>query len=607
MKQKKQKEKGQFFRIGNILWAVKNFWTTDKAFCFFVLIDIPLAILITLAGSYFPKLLIDTMSAGETFEKAAAIIGVYTATMIAMKLLASFSFAQCQGRRYFFANGFQAARAVKHATTDYENLEKQDYKKKYGYAGRDLTNGNASVEMVWGDLQSFFINALGIITLASLMAFLNPLIFAVIIAVSVVSFFLTRWRAKFYEANKDKWEKEERRRGYLERISEDFSRAKDIKLYGMQDWIDGMMRDYQEYVLMWTIRSDRRSLWANIISAVLTLVQDGTAYIFLIGMLFAGELGAGDFVFYFGVVGSVANYLRSVLGNVAALTTRAEKIDYVREYLAIPDTFNHGEGIPLPEHDVKIEFRDVWYRYEGAEDFTLKGVNLTVNKGEKLALVGMNGAGKTTMVKLLCGFYMPTKGEVLINDKPITAYNIDEYYSLISAVFQDINVPAMTICRFVSVVSPEEEIDREKAEKALCIAGLGEKIDALEHGMDTYMGKGIYPDAIDLSGGEKQKLLLARAIYKNGSMLVLDEPTSALDPIAENELYLKYHSLTKEKTSVYISHRFASTRFCDKVALLDDGVIAEFGTHDELMKLDGKYAYMFGVQSQYYKEGEIHA
>ena len=395
MKQKKQKEKGQFFRIGNILWAVKNFWTTDKAFCFFVLIDIPLAILITLAGSYFPKLLIDTMSAGETFEKAAAIIGVYTATMIAMKLLASFSFAQCQGRRYFFANGFQAARAVKHATTDYENLEKQDYKKKYGYAGRDLTNGNASVEMVWGDLQSFFINALGIITLASLMAFLNPLIFAVIIAVSVVSFFLTRWRAKFYEANKDKWEKEERRRGYLERISEDFSRAKDIKLYGMQDWIDGMMRDYQEYVLMWTIRSDRRSLWANIISAVLTLVQDGTAYIFLIGMLFAGELGAGDFVFYFGVVGSVANYLRSVLGNVAALTTRAEKIDYVREYLAIPDTFNHGEGIPLPEHDVKIEFRDVWYRYEGAEDFTLKGVNLTVNKGEKLALVGMNGAGKT--------------------------------------------------------------------------------------------------------------------------------------------------------------------------------------------------------------------
>lgn len=609
MKNKKPKEKQQFSRIGNILWAAKNFWDKDKAFCLFAIPIIPLTILLNLATSYFPKLLIDILETGETFAKAATIIVIYFTLTLIFTLVLDYAYTQTAGRRYSFSNDFHAERFFKIAATDYENLEKQKFKEKNGYAQRDLSCGNASVEFVWQDLRDFFIHVFGIVTLASLMAVLNPLIFAVIIVVSIISFFLTRWRAKYYEANKSKWEKEERKRGYLEGFSEDFSRAKDIRLYGMQERIANMMRDYQEFVLMWDIRCERRTMLASILSAVLTLIQDGAAYLFLIGMLFSKEISVGDFVFYFSIVGTIATYLQNLLKNVAALIQRADKINYVREFLAFEDKFNHGEGVPISKGTslpLKIEFRDVWYRYEGAEDYTLKGVNLTIEKGEKLALVGMNGAGKTTIVKLLCGFYMPEKGEILINDVPIPDYNIDEYYSLISAVFQDISIPAMTLCRFVSAVSPKDQIDRGRAEQALRTAGLGDKIDSLPNGMDTYLVKGIFPDAIDLSGGEAQKLLLARAIYKDGNMLILDEPTAALDPIAENELYLKYNSLTKEKTSVYISHRFASTRFCDRVALLENGVITELGTHDELMELNGRYAYMFNVQSKYYKEGEIH-
>lgn len=222
-------------------------------------------------------------------------------------------------------------------------------------------------------------------------------------------------------------------------------------------------------------------------------------------------------------------------------------------------------------------------------------------------MVGINGAGKTTLVKLICGMYVPAKGEILVNGRPISDYKIEEYYSMISAVFQEIRAVAFTIFEFVASVDMERKTAREDAVAAMKAAGIWEKIESLPNGMDTHLQKGIYEDGVDLSGGELQKLVLARAIYKDGSILVLDEPTAALDPIAENNLYLKYRELTKGKTSVYISHRFASTRFCDRIVLLGDGVVQESGSHEELMKLDGQYAYMFGVQSKYYKEGEVNA
>ena len=256
---------------------------------------------------------------------------------------------------------------------------------------------------------------------------------------------------------------------------------------------------------------------------------------------------------------------------------------------------------------MKVEFKDVWYKYAGAEGYTLKGLNLVMEPGESIALVGLNGAGKTTLVKLLCGLYAPTKGEILVDGKRIDEYNTGEYYTLISAVFQEVTALAFPIWEFVASADPERPTVREDAEAALRKAGLWDKVERLPNGMDTHLMKGIYDDGVDFSGGEMQRLLLARAIYKNGPLLVLDEPTAALDPIAENKLYLQYRELTRGKTSLYISHRFASTRFCDRIVLLENGVIAESGTHEELMALGGQYAYLFGVQSKYYKEGTVNA
>ena len=252
---------------------------------------------------------------------------------------------------------------------------------------------------------------------------------------------------------------------------------------------------------------------------------------------------------------------------------------------------------------VKLELKDVSYTYPGKEEPTISHVNLTIRPGETLALLGLNGAGKTTLVKLICGFYQPTEGEVLLNDIPITHFDREDYYSLLSVLFQDITLLPLTLDENLTGECAAL-IDRHRLNKALKIAGFWEKYESLPKKGETLMVREVNQGALDFSGGEKQKMLFARALYKQAPLLILDEPTAALDPIAENELYQKYGEATKGRTSIYISHRLSSTRFCDRIILLEHGRIIEEGTHDSLMAKDSRYAELFAVQSKYYKEQE---
>ena len=607
-KTKAPKEKPKYSRFGCLVWAIKNLWRLDKSFVFFIFAAVPIAVISPLVSSYFSKYLIDSIGAGKPFADLAWIVIFFITASLTLNVLSNFINARCNSRRYYPTCVYQTEMGYTQGyKTDFENHEKQDYKKISGYAWRDASSGNCALEFIWTDLSGALIHLLGIVTYASLLAFINPIVFVVVITVSILSYFTTLWQNKYYEKHKHLWEKESRKAGYLGGLSENLQVAKDIKLYGLEEWLNKMMSDYRAHIIMWNKRCRLRGLWASILAGLMTLIQNGVAYVVLIGMLLTGSLSAGDFVFYFGIVGSVAGFLHGVVGDVAKLNKRADKIAYYREFYDYPNKFNYGKGGELPTGAVTIELRDVWYKYDGAEDYTLKGINLTLQAGESLALVGVNGAGKTTLVKLICGFYRPTKGEILVNGKLIDEYNIHEYYTMISAVFQEIRPVCFTMFEYVASADINRTTAREDAVTAMKLAGIWEKIESLENGIDTHLMKGIYDDGVDLSGGEMQKLVLARAIYKNGSVLILDEPTAALDPIAENNLYLQYRELTHGKTSIYISHRFASTRFCDRILLLGDGVIKESGTHDELMAQNGQYAYMFGVQAKYYKEGEINA
>lgn len=598
-----KKKRRKYTRTGCLSWAVGRLWGINRKYVFYSFAAVPAAVLLPLMESLFTRELLDGIVAGMGFGSLAILVAVFLGAITAVELLQQFVKERSDGLRYYPTSVYQSEMAAfTNYETDYENTETQEFQKIYQYAKQDSCQGDCALEFFGRDLTQALIHLCGIVTYASLLVSLEPVIFIVTAAVSLGSYFTTRWQPVYYEKNKHRWEKEIRKKDYLGWLSEDFSSAKDIKLYGMEGWLEKMMRDYQAYILMWNKRCSLRGFAAAVLSGLMTFAQNGMVYLVLIGMLMGGEVTVGDFVFYFGLVAGISGFLQGIIGDVAILNGRADKIAYYRELFDYPNRFHHGKGCPLPAAPVTVEFRDVWYRYDGAKEDTIKGLNLTVRAGEKLALVGVNGAGKTTLVKLLCGMYLPDRGEILVGGRNIREYNIKEYYSLISAVFQEVRMIAFTLFEFVASDDLNRSTAREDAEAAMKAAGIFEKVQGLPGGMDTHLMKGIYEDGIDLSGGEMQKLLLARAIYKNSPILILDEPTAALDPIAENNLYLRYRELTEGRTSVYISHRFASTRFCDRIILLEDGVIKESGTHEELMRKKGRYAEMFEIQSQYYRE-----
>ena len=339
------------------------------------------------------------------------------------------------------------------------------------------------------------------------------------------------------------------------------------------------------------------------------LVREGAVYAYLIYLALNGKMTAAEFVLYFNAVAGFSAWLSGMLGQVAGIRRLNQSMNRFRSYLEYPEHYLREGGKPVgdPEVPKRIELRDVSFRYEADGKDVIRHFSLTLEPGEHLAVVGLNGAGKTTMVKLICGLTEATGGTVLYDGTDIREYNRDEYYRLFGAVFQDYSILPVTIGEIVA----EDEsgnADPGRVRKCLEQAGLTDKIASLPEGIRSKYDKAFWDDGINLSGGEIQKLLLARALYRQSPVIILDEPTAALDPVSENRLYETYDEVMKGKTTVFISHRLASTRFCHRIVLIGDGQILEEGTHEELLAKKGRYRELFETQAKYYREppeGEV--
>lgn len=490
----------------------------------------------------------------------------------------------------------------KASTTSYPNMDDEKFLDALDAAFREVDSNNKSTERIWSTLTAFLKDFIGFIIYLCLLSNVNLLLIALVIVTGVIGYYVNRYLSEYEYRHKDEISHEHRKFWYSCNIVKDT--AKDIRIFNIKPWLCEIADNALKAAVAIQRKGENIYIWGHILETFLALMRNGIAYFYLIGMIFYDKLTISEFLLYFSLVGSFNKWITGILNDAGELHKESLGICKVREVLEYPESFKFEDGKPLlvdRQRMYELKLFDVSYRYPKATKDTLSHVNITLHPGEKLAVVGLNGAGKTTLIKLMCGFIDPTEGAVLLDGVDIREYNRRDYFRMFSAVFQNFSLIPGSVA--LNVAQTVDDIDMERVKKCIKDAGLKDKIESLPSEYLTNLDRNVYDDATMLSGGETQKLMLARALYKDAPFIVLDEPTAALDAIAESEMYKKYNELTKDKSAIYISHRLASTRFCDRIIFIEDAGIKEEGTHDELLKRNGRYAELFLVQSKYYKEG----
>lgn len=582
----------------NIKYMLKNWLLWDKKSLVYFLIRVPALVLQPIVTAYIPKAMIDCINDGVTVGRLTLVVGLLSVLVVLTTWLAPFMQELLNGSARIIRMRYAMIAFRKNLNTEYTNIESPEGREKNKRAMefyRSYYSGSADF---LDSCNQFCVCIVGVVTSLALIYKINIVMILIILATCVCEFFLLKFLNAKEKKTKDKRSSVFVRFDYYYNLSRDFSAAKDIRLYGFTDYflqaVAKIIYELEEINQKYM----HQSIKVGGTRALLNLLRELVAYAYLTYLVCRGRLSVSDFIFYFGIITGFSNWIMNAVYQYSNLERCCNDCAAFREFVESTEESESKRNVNFDSVD-SIEFKNVSFTYPSADKSTINNMSFKVSKGENIAIVGENGAGKTTAIKLLCGLYYPTAGDISVNGKSNRDFSANSYFNLFSAVFQDYYFMPMTIAENICTTS---NYDKEKLYAAFDKAGILDKINTLPNKEKSYMIKDVYKDAVDFSGGEKQKLLLAKAIYKNAPILILDEPTAALDPIAENELYLKYNEMTDNKISFFISHRLSSTRFCDRILFIKDGRVAESGTHEELMALKGAYYRMYQIQSYYYKE-----
>jgi ATP-binding cassette, subfamily B, bacterial len=431
----------------------------------------------------------------------------------------------------------------------------------------------------------------------------TPIYFLALIAITIASalFNANYVNKKSFELM-DETSKARNYFGYFMWGGIDYKSGKDIRIYDASNIMKSYMEDTDEWKRTWINKFTKLNIIGGFTGGLSSGVLQGGAYLFVVLRAVRGALSVGSVIKYATTIYNFANNLSSFMDAVSNFAVTSKRQQSTLDYIGVKDVLYHGT-IPVEkrsDNEYEIEFKNVSFKYPGSEGYALKNLNLKLNIGQRMAVVGMNGSGKTTMIKLLCRLYDPTEGEITLNGINIKKYNYNEYMSIFSVVFQDFKLFSFSLGQNVAT---SKDYDPTKAVEVLDKAGFSKRFSTMPKGLDTPLYKDYEEGGVEISGGEAQKIAIARALYKDAPFIVLDEPTAALDPIAEFEVYSKFNEIVGNKTAIYISHRLSSCRFCDDIAVFHEGRLIQRGSHIALIAdQKGKYHELWNAQAQYYSE-----
>lgn len=619
-------------RFGIIKRTIKLIEKADKGHIRRNFVDKIPDIISTFSGIFLASLIIDGVTDGKPAEyllTAAAVVCGIELISVLIQVINNKN-KQAHGTLYYRNVERMICRKV--LDMDYSKIEDIETQNKLDNAKTYIYNSNTGIPALTGHLSAVMS---GIVQICLGFALAAPVLFVNSAAVTDIhSFLMSGWGAaallifcgalEIFQAaalnpQAEKYmdqmytdpkilQAERERSFYRWHTTYNYRNGKEIRLYGEQQLIEKKFLTAHETVVDKILQTFFKTSEYTFIMNLCDLLSKLVLYGFAIYRAVNGSMSAGDVIIFVMCFIRIQYAFESISDNFGSLLTKSQMWKQLYDFLDIPDEKYQGT-IPTEKRDdneYEFEFKHVWFKYPDSEEYTLKDINLKWRIGEKMALVGKNGCGKSTLVKLLCRLYDPTEGEITLNGIDIRKYKYEEYMELFSVVFQDSKLFSFSLAENVAA---DTEYDAERVTDCVIRAGLGDRLKAMENGIETCLYKDFDENGVEISGGEAQKLCLARAIYKGSPFIVLDEPTAALDPISEYDIYTKFNGIVGTRTAIYISHRLSSCRFCDEITVMDNGRIAERGSHDELLGNGGVYKELWTAQAEYYKDtaGELFA
>lgn len=589
-------------QLENLLLSLKEICYYDKRLLFILLADIIINALLPFPNIILSGRIVDSIATGEDFLLVVFYVSLLFATNYFFTAINTFL---SKSREYLFiklTNKLDNEINQKCMNIDFEHFNDSSIQDRILLINQAVRGNNffTSLTTVFETI-SRFITLVGIVFI---MTTLNVWLLAIALVVIVLQALLHYIRLKYDRKYKADSINDQRNIGYVSQLAKDIKSKKDIVMFDMSEYILKKIESFQQAMLVFDKRRIQVGGFIEMAIYTLSIAFQISAYI-LIGInAFNRTISIGDFTMG---IASLINFMSASSFVATNIINFNDSFFYIKQYKSFQkfkSKYNAISDITINDIDlnnIEIEFRNVSFRYPNSTSFVLKNINLTIKNKERLAIVGFNGAGKTSFALLLTRMYDPTEGSILLNGIDIRSINYRDYIKIFSAVNQDFSLLAFSLLNNIAMTDTATQGERDAITELFHKNGMTERLKKMYRGLDTPVTKTLSASGVDLSGGERQKVAIIRALYKDSPVLILDEPTSALDPVAEYEIYQKFAEMSEDKLTIFISHRIYSTRFCDKIAVFSKGEIVEYGTFEELQEQKGLYYDFFQKQAEYFK------